>query len=1005
VGARDPAAPADWTPPPDLSASPVLLDAGLPTERYAKGNSRYGADLATRVGCRATPTSDRGTALATYWGISELGGPVIPLTLRGYRGTHGSGMSPAGKPGASVKRVAAPFNDTPPDWPDWGAYTAGHFVGGTCRLVVSADNRIKKALHEPAAPAAVKPAASPATQPPRTDTIKISNVKWDAGAKDSSTISFDLAWNDSWRAQWEEPAEKNVTGKPLKVESWDAAWVFVKFRPAGAKDDLHGTLAVAAADHRVPAGADLAVGLTDDGSRGTGVFIYRKAAGVGANDFKGIQLRWLHAGGQAPTPDTQVSVHALAMVYIPEGPFASRSPWGHALMVINTPKATQSGGHLESGPETVPLSDEWPNGFPAYYCMKYSITQGEYVNFLNSIPSLNVNGGRYGVMAMENPRFYSPDFYTFNGYTITRDAAGVFKADVPDRRCNLLSLFDIQGFIAWAGLRMPTNLEYEKACRGPRAVARGAEAWTPATCAPASSLGQSVLGASPAVGPGPSYWGIRELSLSGCVQEWPAVIQNERAVEGHKGVGVGDRGLHGSGSPEIPESWPWNCFGEWYYGGIWRIWGYGTVGHWVYPEDLNRMPWATMDANRTGRYGVRAVRTAPLRVNPNAMLQIDALPKLTGIDIGVFYLSGRLNNTGDKPVNVELTIPVPDACFLDGASSRALAAAPKAVTPFKITMALTHQSVMTGAIRGGMLLPVRLQGKDGQVLEQLLVPIQMGASAGAPLPVLSSVRGGEVALRITNTTDRALTLAVRLSPVGVTLAETNRSVTLAAGAEAKVVFAAPRQAFTNEGPFRIPYGIAVATAAPQSGEAAVQLRTESRWWISKRVKGAPKSGAFDEGSDSGDDMAGALAGLGDLVSYDGGIFKVDKPSKDWTPVTCGVSLAFGDAGKLPSHGSAMLAATRVEASADREAVMAVQHATKERFDVTVWVNDAMVFKMSGNTKIEAKPFTIRKAGNTMMLECRSAETGAVTPGALSLQFSGAKDGKPINGLLFDMEKR
>jgi hypothetical protein len=39
----------------------------------------------------------------------------------------------------------------------------------------------------------------------------------------------------------------------------------------------------------------------------------------------------------------------------------------------------------------------------------------------------------------------------------------------------------------------------------------------------------------------------------------------------------------------------------------------------------------------------------------------------------------------------------------------------------------------------------------------------------------------------------------------------------------------------------------------------------------------------------------------------------------------------------------------------------------------------------------------------MMVECRSAETGAVTPGTLSLQFSGAKDGQPINGLLFDME--
>jgi hypothetical protein len=244
-----------------------------------------------------------------------------------------------------------------------------------------------------------------------------------------------------------------------------------------------------------------------------------------------------------------------------------------------------------------------------------------------------------------------------------------------------------------------------------------------------------------------------------------------------------------------------------------------------------------------------------------------------------------------------------------------------------------------------------------------------------------------------------------MSPVGVTLAPTNTSVSISAGAGTQIVCAAPRQAFTNAGACRIPYGIAVAAAASQSGETAVELRTETRWWITKRIKNAPKAGGPDEGPGGGDDLGGAFAGLGDLVSYDGGIFKVDRPSKDWTPVTCGVSLAFGDAGKLPSYGSAMLAATRVEASADREAVMAVQHATKERFDVTVWVNDAMVFKMSGNTKIEAKPFTIRKAGNTMMLECRSAETGAVTPGALSLQFSGAKDGKPINGLLFDMEKR
>jgi hypothetical protein len=429
------------------------------------------------------------------------------------------------------------------------------------------------------------------------------------------------------------------------------------------------------------------------------------------------------------------------------------------------------------------------------------------------------------------------------------------------------------------------------------------------------------------------------------------------------------------------------------------------VGHWVAVEELkDAIPFTQMDMSRTGRYGVRAVRTAPVSVAANAMLQIDALPKLTGIDIGLFYLSGRLNNTGDKPLNVELSTAFPDVCFLDGAASRALTAAPKAVTPFKIAMAVTRQSVMTGAIRGGMLLPVQLKGKDGQALETLLVPIQMGARAGAPLPAISSIRGGEVALRITNTTDRALTLAVRLAPVGVTITETNRSVTLAAGAETRAAFPVPRQGFAANGPCKIPYSIVVGTGASQGGEVVVNLKTESRWWITKRVKGVPKAGGPDEGPGGGDDLGG-IAGLSDLVSYDGAIFKAAKPPKDWTPATYGTSIAFGEAGKLPSHGSAMLAATRVEASADREAVMAVQHATKERFDVTVWFNDALVFKLGADPKKDSKPFRIRKTGNTLMVECRSAQNGAATPGEIPLKFNDAKDGKPVNDLVFDMEKR
>lgn len=41
----------------------------------------------------------------------------------------------------------------------------------------------------------------------------------------------------------------------------------------------------------------------------------------------------------------------------------------------------------------------------------------------------------------------------------------------------------------------------------------------------------------------------------------------------------------------------------------------------------------------------------------------------------------------------------------------------------------------------------------------------------------------------------------------------------------------------------------------------------------------------------------------------------------------------------------------------------------------------------------------------MLVECRSADDTPVTPGMLTLKFTDAKDGTPVNALLFDVEKR
>jgi len=242
--------------------------------------------------------------------------------------------------------------------------------------------------------------------------------------------------------------------------------------------------------------------------------------------------------------------------------------------------ARQPGGCLGSDPRTLPDQATWPNGYKAFYCMKYSISQGQFAAFLTSVASdlqsAAYNKGRYQGLPGEARR-YHPGLCNFNGYTITTNAAGRYVADSPDRSCNFLSFPDILSYTAWAGLRPPTNLEYEKSCRGPRAVARAEDAWTGTTTAPAAGLLADGCVTAPA---GASYWGIRELALSGCVQEWPATVQNELPTPTHKkGAGCEFKGTHGDGTPEAPTDWPWTAFGDWHSGGIWGNKGFSDVAN------------------------------------------------------------------------------------------------------------------------------------------------------------------------------------------------------------------------------------------------------------------------------------------------------------------------------------------------------------------------------------------------------------------------------------------
>ncbi len=1067
----------------------AFLDIGLPTERYANAETNYYPIeyLLTRVGIRATADSDQAAAGATYWGISELGSEATVLVHQQYRDfhSHGDGHMPAGKPGGSIERKKGPFKDVPADWPAVWTYSGYRNAATSIRLVASAPasklRRDASATNRMVAAKAATP-KSPASSPEdttRADTIQITNIKWDADTKECSTVTFDLSWNNSWRAKWTEPAEKNVTGKPLPVESWDAAWVFVKFRPFGEHVFSHASLDLDAARHQKPAGATLDVVASDDGRKGLGVFIYRDAIGNGANHFKGVKLRWQNAADKADPDKAELSVHAIAMVYVPEGPFHYKGPWEdhpladghtHPLTLIDNPDPTQPGGRPGLGPNahpvvvtnTTPNCETYPNGYSPFYIMKYSITQGEYARFLSeqapNLEEAHYNDGRYNALADSDPRRFA-NCHGFQGYTISfSPGEGRYKADVPDRPANLLSLPDIQSFMACAGLRPPSDLEYDKSCRGPRAVARAEEAWAPGACAPAAGLpsfvsGQirkDVLPERRAFWPGASYWGIQDLSMSGCVLEWPVVANNNPVTikeKYAKGFWKEYNGSHGNGSPEVPDAtWGWSAWGEWYMRswGQWAFHGRSLIAFWQTATEFAELVGRYPEMERTGRYGARAARNAPVTVDSSSPLQFDPLPDLRGknIDVGIFDLTGRYNNTSDKPLKVELKTALPEACFPDGAASRMFTAAPKAVTPFRILTALTMQSA-TCAVRRVNWLPVQILDSDGHVLVKQDVQVLIDKPGLVPPRTsIDSLVGGELFVRITNATARPQALTLNLPPPpGVKMSESSRSVSLAARELAQVAYPFPRQGFPDKNPREVgrggnpwedqtsqmPYRVAFSKGAPLEGETAVVLQARSRWWFFRRDK---VDARLDD--TTGDDNA-LTAFTQDMTYEYGSVFKTDAPPKGWKPVIydaaplqvragthtitpAGVEYRGILIGMVPSGGK-VVAATRFEALRDQDVTIIVDHQANMRhkfcqFANRIWINDEIGYRSPigyppDPKDARNKPMTcrIRKGANTMVVLVTQNDWPQCDGGTLLIKLLDTKDGKPAEGLIFDMDKK
>ncbi|MBP7513400.1 MAG: SUMF1/EgtB/PvdO family nonheme iron enzyme [Flavobacteriales bacterium] len=359
-------------------------------------------------------------------------------------------------------------------------------------------------------------------------------------------VKFNVTWQNSWR---------------INPDRWDAAWVFVKYRNSNG---LWQHARLENTGHVAPSGSTITTGLLAPGSAfnastnpGVGAFIYRSVDGTGTFTANNIQLLWNYAVDGVIIADvTEVRVYAIEMVYVPQGAFAAGSGGtetsAFTLTTINTanantaPSGTGSlGGQAGGFPtgQTAPPSSSWPNGFSAFYSMKYEVTQQGYGDFLNTLtytqqvtrtsaaPNSTAGIGAFGNsnflrngLAIQTPGVASttPAVYACN---LNGNTAYGESTDGKDIACSVLSWGDLSAYLDWCGLRPMTELEFEKACRGTVAPVANEYPWGTTSIASTTYFLANAGATDEGIGTGysstfgnASYFATTDLSITGPVR-------------------------------------------------------------------------------------------------------------------------------------------------------------------------------------------------------------------------------------------------------------------------------------------------------------------------------------------------------------------------------------------------------------------------------------------------------------------------------------------------------
>jgi formylglycine-generating enzyme required for sulfatase activity len=487
-------------------------------------------------------------------------------------------------------------------------------------------------------------------------------------------VQFDVSWENSWRISGSDPY------------NWDAAWVFIKYRvnATSGGDGLWRHATINTTGSVAPTGSTISVS-----SDSVGAFIYRSTNGTGTFTVTGSQLQWNYGLNKKNVTDfvgdsdiVDIRLFAIEMVYVPQGSFYAGDGFTSTTFgvfgrfmkntsstayqitsesepsILGGPLSSTSNLHNNNAQNMDPVDDfnnsttqtlpgAYPKGYNAFYCMKYEISQQQFVNFLNTLT--------YTQQVTRTP--ISPDStagsYFFNeshdNYRhrikistpgIASTTPAVYATDNPYVSCEYISCRDMMAYFDWSGLRPMTELEYEKSCRGTLLPVSREYAWgntniiipasinnagninetatnSNANCVCSSSgvyqygpmrVGCLATSSSNRISSGATYYGIMDMSGNTFERVITLGSNTGRIFTGTHGNGI----LNSNGYADVP-TWPPSYVGIGARGGAWNdyIWSNGEPTCVETSDRYKAVGYTNVGDNRYAIYGGRGLRTAP----------------------------------------------------------------------------------------------------------------------------------------------------------------------------------------------------------------------------------------------------------------------------------------------------------------------------------------------------------------------------------------------------------